>query len=131
MNIRNSDKSNFDMDHKQIELSQKNIFAIYVSYYVKIKVSLNSIGGEISLKIPFILCEHFKENNQKTFFLENPSTNLITKNNNEMPENINFLNDKFNQLSLDNLSMDSGQKNLQNISVQAQVHHQKYLESDV
>lgn len=34
---------------------EKNVFAIYVSYYVKVKLSLGSMGGEMSLKLPFIL----------------------------------------------------------------------------
>ncbi|XP_020717337.1 uncharacterized protein LOC101460042 [Ceratitis capitata] len=33
----------------------RNIFAIYVSYYVKVKLSLSPIGGELSLKLPFVL----------------------------------------------------------------------------
>lgn len=36
-------------------LDEKNVFAIYVSYYVKVKLSLGSMGGEMSLKLPFIL----------------------------------------------------------------------------
>lgn len=34
---------------------EKNVFAIYVSYYVKVKLTLSSMGGEVSLKLPFIL----------------------------------------------------------------------------
>lgn len=34
---------------------ERNVFAIYVSYYIKIKLSLSSMGGEVSLKLPFIL----------------------------------------------------------------------------
>lgn len=34
---------------------EKNVFAIYVSYYVKVKLSLSSMGGEVTLKLPFIL----------------------------------------------------------------------------
>lgn len=33
----------------------KNVFAIYVSYYVKVKLSLSGMGGEVTLKLPFIL----------------------------------------------------------------------------
>ncbi|XP_012161649.1 uncharacterized protein LOC101459872 [Ceratitis capitata] len=33
----------------------RNIFAIYVSYYVKVKLSLSPMGGELSLKLPFVL----------------------------------------------------------------------------
>ncbi|XP_053691207.1 uncharacterized protein LOC128739736 [Sabethes cyaneus] len=34
---------------------EKNVFAIYVSYYVKVKLVLSSMGGEVSLKLPFVL----------------------------------------------------------------------------
>lgn len=34
---------------------ERNVFAIYVSYYVKIKLTLSGMGGEVSLKLPFIL----------------------------------------------------------------------------
>lgn len=34
---------------------EKNVFAIYVSYYVKVKLSLGGMGGEMSLKLPFVL----------------------------------------------------------------------------
>lgn len=38
----------------------KNVFAIYVSYYVKVKLTLSGMGGELSLKLPFTLA-HFDE----------------------------------------------------------------------
>lgn len=31
------------------------MFAIYVSYYIKVKLALSGMGGEVSLKLPFIL----------------------------------------------------------------------------
>jgi Arrestin (or S-antigen), C-terminal domain len=34
---------------------EKNVFAIYVSYYVKVKLQLSSMGGEVTLKLPFVL----------------------------------------------------------------------------
>lgn len=34
---------------------ERNVFAIYVSYYIKIKLTLNGMGGELALKLPFIL----------------------------------------------------------------------------
>lgn len=34
---------------------ERNVFAIYVSYYIKIKLTLSGMGGEVSLKLPFIL----------------------------------------------------------------------------
>ncbi|CAH0747659.1 unnamed protein product [Diatraea saccharalis] len=33
----------------------RNVFAIYVSYYVKVKLTLSAMGGEVSVKLPFIL----------------------------------------------------------------------------
>lgn len=35
---------------------ERNVFAIYVSYYVKVKLSLSGMGGEVTLKLPFFLC---------------------------------------------------------------------------
>lgn len=40
----------------------KNVFAIYVSYYVKVKLALSGMGGELSLKLPFTLA-HFDRSN--------------------------------------------------------------------
>lgn len=34
---------------------ERNVFAIYVSYYVKIKLLMGPINGELSLKLPFTL----------------------------------------------------------------------------
>ncbi|XP_075227660.1 arrestin homolog isoform X2 [Lycorma delicatula] len=34
---------------------ERNVFAIYVSYYVKVKLLLGAMGGEVSLKLPFTL----------------------------------------------------------------------------
>ncbi|XP_068158926.1 uncharacterized protein [Drosophila tropicalis] len=34
---------------------ERNVFAIYVSYYVKVKLTLSSMGGELALKLPFVL----------------------------------------------------------------------------
>ncbi|XP_041974156.1 arrestin homolog isoform X2 [Aricia agestis] len=33
----------------------RNVFAIYVSYYVKVKLTLSGMGGEVSVKLPFTL----------------------------------------------------------------------------
>lgn len=38
-----------------VPVDEKNVFAIYVSYYVKVKLSLSGMGGEVTLKLPFIL----------------------------------------------------------------------------
>lgn len=35
--------------------SEKNVFAIYVTYYVKVKLSLSAMGGDLTLKLPFVL----------------------------------------------------------------------------
>ncbi|XP_044757226.1 arrestin homolog isoform X2 [Coccinella septempunctata] len=34
---------------------QRNVFAIYVSYYVKVKLMVSVMGGQVSLKLPFTL----------------------------------------------------------------------------
>lgn len=39
----------------------RNVFAIYVSYYVKVKLSLSAMGGELSLKLPFTLSHSCRE----------------------------------------------------------------------
>lgn len=36
-------------------IEDRNVFAIYVSYYVKVKLTLSGMGGEVSLKLPFLL----------------------------------------------------------------------------
>ncbi|XP_023311892.1 uncharacterized protein LOC108913808 isoform X1 [Anoplophora glabripennis] len=41
----------------------RNVFAIYVSYYVKVKLLVSLMGGEVSLKLPFTLmhtCTEFE-----------------------------------------------------------------------
>merc|ERR1712002_394188 len=35
------------------DTQEKNVFAIYVSYYVKVKLFTSAIGGEVSVKVPF------------------------------------------------------------------------------
>lgn len=39
----------------------RNVFAIYVSYYVKVKLLVNTMGGKLSLKLPFTLTHGSKE----------------------------------------------------------------------
>ncbi|KAK9874866.1 hypothetical protein WA026_005681 [Henosepilachna vigintioctopunctata] len=34
---------------------ERNVFAIYVSYYVKVKLMVSVMGGQVSLKLPFTL----------------------------------------------------------------------------
>lgn len=50
----------------------KNVFAIYVSYYVKVKLTLSGMGGELSLKLPFTLA-HFDDG------LGSPTTKDLSK----------------------------------------------------
>lgn len=38
-----------------VNVEERNVFAIYVSYYVKVKLTLSGMGGELSLKLPFTL----------------------------------------------------------------------------
>ncbi|XP_052850473.1 uncharacterized protein LOC128261070 isoform X2 [Drosophila gunungcola] len=41
--------------HNNATGEERNVFAIYVSYYVKVKLTLSGMGGELSLKLPFVL----------------------------------------------------------------------------
>ncbi|XP_055849117.1 phosrestin-2-like [Episyrphus balteatus] len=36
-------------------MKERNVFAIYVTYYIKIKLTLSALGGDLSLKLPFVL----------------------------------------------------------------------------
>lgn len=48
---------------------ERNVFAIYVSYYVKIKLLVSVMGGEVSLKLPFTLmhtCTDFEHSETLT-----------------------------------------------------------------
>jgi hypothetical protein len=58
---------------------EKNVFAIYVSYYVKVKLTLSSMGGEVTLKLPFVLgnVEYPNEHNDST---EHSTSNHVTQN---------------------------------------------------
>nr|XP_053629004.1 arrestin homolog isoform X3 [Cherax quadricarinatus] len=39
----------------RLDAQERNVFAIYVSYYVKVKLFTSAIGGEVSVKVPFKL----------------------------------------------------------------------------
>ena len=52
---------------------ERNVFAIYVSYYVKVKLTLSGMGGELSLKLPFMLI-HIDEEQRRLH--ENQKLNL-------------------------------------------------------
>lgn len=43
------------VSHAATNSDERNVFAIYVSYYVKVKLTLSGMGGELSLKLPFLL----------------------------------------------------------------------------
>lgn len=40
---------------------ERNVFAIYVSYYVKVKLIVSVMSGEVSLKLPFTLMHSCNE----------------------------------------------------------------------
>lgn len=44
----------------------RNVFAIYVSYYVKVKLIVSVMGGEVSIKLPFTLMHTCNENDSPT-----------------------------------------------------------------
>lgn len=56
---------------------ERNVFAIYVSYYVKVKVFLGPMGGELSLKLPFTLMHSPSE--------QDPTTTEVTVNTESAP----------------------------------------------
>lgn len=35
--------------------SERHFFAIYISYYVKVRLAVSGVGGDIFIKIPFVL----------------------------------------------------------------------------
>lgn len=133
--------------------TEKNVFAINVSYYVKIKLSFSSIGSDISLKLPFFLgnvCDT-NENAQKKLFLQEnlrltnePSKNYCTTadNNTEFiyegcsSEVTAVLNDRRNEYeqslgsSASDLELNRTECKQESV-VQAQIHERKYLESDM
>lgn len=43
----------------------RNVFAIYVTYYVKVKLIIGAMGGQMSLKLPFTLM-HTPSNTYQT-----------------------------------------------------------------
>jgi hypothetical protein len=68
-------------------VDEKNVFAIYVSYYVKVKLSLSGMGGEVTLKLPFIL-GNIETDTNSSFDKENQvvetSTNDLHLNDHQM-----------------------------------------------
>lgn len=53
-------------------VEDRNVFAIYVSYYVKVKLSMSAMGGELSLKLPFNLQHSCREEEPMS-----PNANII------------------------------------------------------
>lgn len=67
---------------------ERNVFAIYVSYYVKVKLVVGAIGSKISVKLPFTLMpsqtdadlmEQFPGRYSPTHTLTSDPTNLQTE----------------------------------------------------
>ena len=54
--------------------NERNFFAIYVIYYIKVRLIVNGIGGDVSCKIPFTLMREGPElddgSNQQLLFKE-------------------------------------------------------------
>jgi Arrestin (or S-antigen), C-terminal domain len=44
--------------------TERNFFAIYVTYYVKVRLIINGVGGDVSVKVPFILMRDGPEPNE-------------------------------------------------------------------
>lgn len=121
--------------------TEKNVFAIQVSYYAKIKLFLSSIGGDISIKLPFFLgnveqnINNVEAHQKQEYSLETGepkkhdshffTTNELTT---ILKENINDFNQSLDSSTSD-LEINSEIK--KESVVQAQIHERKYLESDM
>lgn len=60
----------------------RNVFAIYVSYYVKVKLMVSVMGGEVALKLPFTLmhtCNDFDPSTTLTRVIDPPQLQLELK----------------------------------------------------
>lgn len=123
-----------------------------MSYYAKIKLSFSSIGGDISLKLPFFLGnigQEKKENNIPSDVQIKPHSLKIDSNLLEKDETKNEtvaqrstknhcsdcsyevnLYEKSSDSSASDLEFKSLEDKQENI-VQAQIHERKYLESDM
>jgi hypothetical protein len=121
--------------------TEKNVFAINVSYYVKIKLSFSSIGGDLSLKLPFYL-GNLEEKNETETAQKHVSNERL----NNAPNNTEYfyegchrtdLLDEPNENKNNERSLDSSVSELNSTEfkhenvVQAQIHERKYLESDM
>nr|XP_023024916.1 uncharacterized protein LOC111512985 [Leptinotarsa decemlineata] len=59
----------------------RNVFAIYVSYYVKVKLVVSMMGGEVNLKLPFTLMHTCSDTDQTETLMKviRPSMQLKLK----------------------------------------------------
>lgn len=48
-------------------VDERNFFAIYISYYVKIRLVISGVGSDLSMKIPFILMREGPETDSTEF----------------------------------------------------------------
>ncbi|CAK9812691.1 ARR2 [Anthophora quadrimaculata] len=64
----------------------RNVFAIYVSYYVKVKLLISAIGGDVSLKLPFTLMYSSTDPDLAGFPSPNREAKVSGKTSEEMTE---------------------------------------------
>lgn len=93
---------------------ERNVFAIYVSYYVKVKLILSGMGGEVSLKLPFILgyvddihISNNDESGQKT-----NETKPIEQQSTNIDENVGIPNETGATINTKNLITATNQKEI-------------------
>lgn len=68
---------------------ERNVFAIYVSYYLKIKLLVSVMGGEVSLKLPFTLmhtCSDFEQSETLPRAIKPPEDDDALPKEDEPPE---------------------------------------------
>ncbi|XP_050473603.1 phosrestin-2-like isoform X5 [Bombus huntii] len=66
----------------------RNVFAIYVSYYVKVKLLISTMGGEVSLKLPFTLMHSNTDPDLVGFPSPIREPRVLGKPNEEITENL-------------------------------------------
>ncbi|XP_012349333.1 phosrestin-2-like [Apis florea] len=66
----------------------RNVFAIYVSYYVKVKLLISTMGGDVSLKLPFTLMHSNTDPDLVGFPSPTRELKIVAKMNEEKMENI-------------------------------------------
>lgn len=107
--------------------TEKNVFAINVSYYVKIKLIFGSIGGDLSLKLPFYLGNMEQDKKEDNALNASKKDVELSPNTCEEETLSKFRQSDSSASELDIKSPENKQKNV----VQAQVHERKYLESEI